>query len=136
MIRMEVQGLKELEQQLLSMGEKVAVKVLGTAGKEAMEIVREDMQQHAGFDDTSTGSHMRDNIKTTYQNRMNDGRWLTAVTIRVGPSKAHTMKALAQEFGTVKQVADPFMRPALDFNRAIVLRILAVSIREGIENNR
>jgi len=136
MIRMEVKGLKELEQQLLSMGEKVAVKVLGAAGKEAMEIVREDMQQHAGYDDSSTGPHMRDNIKTTYQSRMNDGRWLTAVTIRVGPSKAHTMKALAQEFGTVKQVADPFMRPALDFNRAKVLRILAVSIREGIENNR
>ena len=49
MIRMEVQGLKELEQQLLRMGEKVAVKVLGVAGKEAMEIVSEDMQQGAGY---------------------------------------------------------------------------------------
>ena len=79
---------------------------------------------------------MRDNIKTTYKNRMSDGRWLTMVTVRVGPSKEHTMKALAQEFGTVKQVADPFMRPALDFNRAKILRVLSVRIREGIENNR
>lgn len=136
MIRVEVQGLKELEQQLLRMGEKVAVKVLGAAGKEAMEIVSEDMQQGAGYDESSTGPHMRDNIKTTYKNRMNDGRWLTMVTVRVGPSKEHTMKALAQEFGTVKQVADPFMRPALDFNRAKILRVLSVRIREGIENNR
>lgn len=136
MIRMEVQGLKELERQLLSMGEKVAVKVLGAAGKEAMEIVLDDMQQNAGYDESSPGPHMRDNIKATYQSRMNDGRWLTMVTVRVGPSKEHTMKALAQEFGTVKQVADPFMRPALDFNRAKILRILSVRIREGIENNR
>lgn len=136
MIRMEVKGLKELEQDLLALGEKVAGRVLASAGKEAMEIVSEDMQQHAGYDIDSNGAHMRDNIKTTSRNRMKDSRWNTVVTIRVGPSKEHTMKALAQEFGTIKQVAEPFMRPALDFNRAKILRILAVRIREGIENNR
>lgn len=136
MIRMEVKGLQELERQLEAIGEKIAVKVLRQAGKEAMEVVTEDMQRHAGFDESSDGPHMRDSIKVSSKNRMNDARWQTVVTIRVGPSKEHTMKALAQEFGTVKQVAAPFMRPALDFNRAKVLRILAVSIREGIENNR
>lgn len=136
MIRMEVRGLQELEQQLLAVGEKIAGKVLASVGKEAMEIVREDMQQHAGFDAGSDGPHLRDNIKTTSRNRMKDGRWSTMVTIKVGPTRAHTMKALAQEFGTVKQVANPFMRPALDYNRAKVLRILSVRIREGIENNR
>lgn len=136
MIRMEVQGLQELERQLLAMGEKVAGRVLASAGKEAMQIVQEDMQQHAGYDESSNGPHMRDSIKVSSRNRMKDERWQTVVTIRVGPSKEHTMKALAQEFGTVKQVADPFMRPALDYNRAKVLRILSVRIREGIENNR
>lgn len=136
MIRMEVKGLQELERQLEAMGEKLAVKVLGQAGKEAMEIVSEDMQRHAGYDESSPGPHMRDSIKATYRNRMNDARWKTVVTIRVGPSKVHTMKALAQEFGTVKQVANPFMRPALDYNRAKILRVLSVRIREGIENNR
>ncbi|ROU13687.1 hypothetical protein EB837_12225 [Kluyvera ascorbata] len=136
MIRMEVKGLQELELQLEAIGEKLAVKVLRQAGKEAMEVVTEDMQQHAGFDESSDGPHMRDSIKISSQNRMKDERWLTVVTIRVGPSREHTMKALAQEFGTVKQVADPFMRPALDFNREKILRILAVGIREGIENNR
>lgn len=136
MIRMEVQGLAELEKQLMALGEKVAVKVLADAGKEAMQIVSEDMQQHAGYDESSPGPHMRDSIKATSRNRMKDGRWLTAVTIRVGPSKEHSMKALAQEFGTVKQVASPFMRPALDHNRAKILRVLAVRIREGIETNR
>lgn len=136
MIRMEAQGLQELERQLQALGEKVAGEVMAAAGKEAMEIVQEDMQQHAGYDESSSGPHMRDSIKVSSRNRMKDERWLTVVTIRVGPSKEHTMKALAQEFGTVKQVADPFMRPALDYNRAKVLRILAVRLREGIENNR
>ncbi|CDL39793.1 Phage capsid and scaffold [Citrobacter freundii] len=44
------------------------------------------------------------------------------------------MKALAQEFGTVKQVVDPFIRPALDYNVQKVLRILTVEIRNGIQN--
>lgn len=44
------------------------------------------------------------------------------------------MKALAQEFGTVKQVAAPFIRPALDYNKTQVLRILAAELRYGIEN--
>ncbi|QLY02891.1 HK97 gp10 family phage protein [Citrobacter sp. RHBSTW-00599] len=136
MIRMEVQGLQELERQLQALGEKVAGKVMSAAGKEAMQIVQEDMLQHAGYDESSNGPHMRDSIKVSSRNRMKDERWQTVVTIRVGPSKEHTMKALAQEFGTVKQVADPFMRPALDYNRAKVLRILAVRLREGIENNR
>lgn len=136
MIRMEVKGLQDLERQLAAMGEKIAVKVMATAGKEAMQIVSTDMQQHAGYDEKSPGPHMRDNIKTSSRNRMKDGRFLTVVTIRVGPSKAHTQKALAQEFGTVKQVASPFMRPALDFNRSKILSILAVRLREGIENNR
>lgn len=136
MIRMEVKGLQELERQLAAMGEKIAVKVMANAGKEAMQIVSADMQQQAGYDEKSPGPHMRDNIKTTSRNRMKDGRYLTVVTIRVGPSKVHTQKALAQEFGTVKQVASPFMRPALDFNRSKILSILAVRLREGIENNR
>ena len=44
------------------------------------------------------------------------------------------MKALAQELGTVKQVADPFIRPALDYNLQTVLHVLTVEIRNGIEN--
>ena len=37
----------------------------------------------------------------------------TALTVRVGPKKEHVMKAIAQEYGTYKQAARPFMRPAL-----------------------
>ncbi|EBD6355726.1 hypothetical protein CVF48_22545 [Salmonella enterica] len=132
MIRMEVTGLDELERQLMALGEKVGTKVLRDAGREALKVVEEDMKQHAGYDETSTAQHMRDSIKIRNSNRKSRGS--TVVTLRVGPSKQHYMKALAQEFGTVKQVAEPFIRPALDYNVQTLLRVLAVEIRNGIQN--
>ncbi|ECB7839931.1 HK97-gp10 family putative phage morphogenesis protein [Salmonella enterica] len=132
MIKMEVTGLDELERQLMALGEKVGTKVLRDAGREALKVVEEDMKQHAGYDETSTAQHMRDSIKIRNSNRKSRGS--TVVTLRVGPSKQHYMKALAQEFGTVKQVAEPFIRPALDYNIQTVLRVLAVEIRNGIQN--
>ncbi|EGB4617749.1 TPA: HK97 gp10 family phage protein [Salmonella enterica subsp. enterica serovar Pakistan] len=132
MIKMEVTGLDELERQLMALGEKVGTKVLRDAGREALKVVEEDMKQHAGYDETSTAQHMRDSIKIRNSNRKSRGS--TVVTLRVGPSKQHYMKALAQEFGTVKQVAEPFIRPALDYNVQTVLRVLAVEIRNSIQN--
>ncbi|MBJ2682496.1 HK97 gp10 family phage protein, partial [Salmonella enterica subsp. enterica serovar Typhimurium] len=125
-------GLDDLERQLMALGEKVGTKVLRDAGREALKVVEEDMKQHAGYDETSTAQHMRDSIKIRNSNRKSRGS--TVVTLRVGPSKQHYMKALAQEFGTVKQVAEPFIRPALDYNVQTVLRVLAVEIRNGIQN--
>ncbi|EAN2908159.1 hypothetical protein EWG10_16765 [Salmonella enterica subsp. enterica serovar Napoli] len=132
MIKMEVTGLDDLERQLMALGEKVGTKVLRDAGREALKVVEEDMKQHAGYDETSTAQHMRDSIKIRNSNRKSRGS--TVVTLRVGPSKQHYMKALAQELGTVKQVAEPFIRPALDYNVQTVLRVLAVEIRNGIQN--
>ncbi|EJJ0042466.1 HK97 gp10 family phage protein [Salmonella enterica] len=132
MIKMEVTGLDDLERQLMALGEKVGTKVLRDAGREALKVVEEDMKQHAGYDETSTAQHMRDSIKIRNSNRKSRGS--TVVTLRVGPSKQHYMKALAQEIGTVKQVAEPFIRPALDYNVQTVLRVLAVEIRNGIQN--
>lgn len=131
MIRMEVKGLDELERQLMALGEKVATKVLRDAGREALKVVEEDMKQHAGFDETSAGPHMRDSIKIRSSTRKGKGN--AVVTLRVGPSKQHHMKALAQEFGTVKQVADPFIRPALDYNLQTVLRVLTVEIETALK---
>ncbi|WJE88276.1 hypothetical protein [Klebsiella phage Kpn74] len=89
------------------------------------------MKQHAGFDETSAGPHMRDSIKIRSSTRKGKGN--AVVTLRVGPSKQHHMKALAQEFGTVKQVADPFIRPALDYNLQTVLRVLTVEIETALK---
>lgn len=135
MITIEVKGMQELERQLLAMGDK-AIKVMRNAGREALAPVLEDMKAHSGFDDASAVEHMRDTIKIRSTSRMNDDKYLTVITLRVGPSKKHHMKALAQEFGTIKQVAAPFIRPAMDYNKSRILRVLAVELRAGIEQNQ
>ncbi|ARZ01313.1 hypothetical protein AXW38_09900 [Yersinia ruckeri] len=128
-----ISGLDELERQLITVGKEVATKILRDAGREALVVVREDMKQHAGFDETYSGEHMRDAISITSTTKTKGN---TVVTLRVGPSKKHYIKALAQEFGTIKQVAKPFIRPALDYNKMMVLRVLSIEIREGLRKYR
>ncbi|WP_228956889.1 MULTISPECIES: HK97-gp10 family putative phage morphogenesis protein [Photorhabdus] len=134
MIRVEVKGLKDLEYELNQLGEEITAKILRDAGREALAIVRDDMKEHAGYDKTSPGPHMRDSIKIRSTNRMKDETSLTVMTLKVGPSKEHHMKALAQEFGTSKQIPKPFIRPALDYNRTAVLKTLVTEIRAALSN--
>ncbi|MFS1539315.1 MAG: HK97-gp10 family putative phage morphogenesis protein [Candidatus Phlomobacter fragariae] len=135
-IRLEVKGLRELEYELNKLGEEITTKILRKAGREVMKPVLDDMKAHVGFDVTSQREHMRESIKIRTTDRMNEENTQTVMTVRVGPSKKHVMKARAQEFGTVKQIPHPFIRPALDFNRQFVLNTLAEQIRASIENIR
>lgn len=134
--RVEIKGLRELEYALKKLGDEIAVKVLRKAGSEAMKPVLEDMKMHAGYNVLSNKEHMRDSIKIRTNSRIKDKKTQTVVTVRVGPSKQHAMKARAQEFGTVKQIARPFIRPALDYHREFILNTLASEIRVSIEKHR
>ncbi|KON62733.1 hypothetical protein KOEU_37810 [Komagataeibacter europaeus] len=124
---------QEFDRLLAEAEKKVSITALRRAGRDAMVPVLTDMKQNAGFDETSIGPHMRDNIKITSVDQTKNTSYPTAVTVRVGISKAHQMKGWAQERGTRKQVAKPFMRPALDYNRQKVLNILAIRLREELE---
>ncbi|HEM6698012.1 TPA: HK97 gp10 family phage protein [Citrobacter amalonaticus] len=133
MIKMEITGLDELEKQLVALGEKAGTNLLREAGKAAMSPVEEDMKHHAGYDESNTGTHMRDSIKI--RTRKGGKKFAsTVISIRVGPGNEHYMKAAPQEFGTVKQIARPFIRPALDYNKTEVLRILSVEIKDRLQN--
>ncbi|MGV7962036.1 HK97 gp10 family phage protein [Photorhabdus tasmaniensis] len=128
MIKVEVSGLAELGRKLNELDAELQTKILRSAGKAAMEVVKEDMQRHAGYDKNSPGPHMRDDIKI----RSSQAKKYQGVMITVGPTKQHYMKALAQEIGTIKQVPNPFIRPALDYNKSAVLKTLAVEIRDAL----
>lgn len=133
-ITMQFPSGKDFDRLLSEMEKKVGIKVLRDAGRAALAVVEADMKQHAGYDEKGTGEHMRDSIKIRSTSQINDERYATVVTLKVGPSKQHHMKALAQEFGTVKQVAKPFIRPALDYNKPQVLKVLAIELRYALEN--
>lgn len=133
-VSVEVEGLAELEKSLLALGENIALNIVRDAGTKAMQPVVDEMIRHAGFNPENDGEHMRDTIRVRSRSRVRDGRWPTLMTFRAGPSAPHTIKARAQEYGTYKQVAIPFMRPALDNNIPKILSTLAREIRAGINS--
>ncbi|HHR6500876.1 TPA: HK97-gp10 family putative phage morphogenesis protein [Providencia alcalifaciens] len=128
-INASVTGLRELGEALGRLEEEIKTKILLDAGRKAMEPVLDDMKRNAGFDETSQTVHMRDSIKIrTSKNKKLNG----SVLITVGPTKKHAIKVIAQEMGTVKQISKPFIRPALDYNKHSVLKILTEEIREAL----
>ncbi|HEK1093958.1 TPA: HK97 gp10 family phage protein [Proteus mirabilis] len=128
-ITMKVEGLRELGEVLQRLEKDVQINILRQSGKSAMVPVLEDMKTHAGFDETVASEHMRDSIKIrSSRSKKTKG----AVLITVGPTQKHYMKARAQEFGTIKQIAHPFIRPALDYNKQAVLKILVSEIRDAL----
>ncbi|WP_202598522.1 MULTISPECIES: HK97-gp10 family putative phage morphogenesis protein [unclassified Vibrio] len=135
----DVSGLQELEKALNDIGEKAGLRTLRKASREAMGGVQFAMAMGAGYDNESIdGEHMRDSIKiTTKKLDSKHGGKNNALTTRVGPSKKHSQKAIAQEYGTQKQVAEPFIRPALFENRHRVVStfrtVLAIEIQKAIK---
>ncbi|WP_237386712.1 HK97-gp10 family putative phage morphogenesis protein [Xenorhabdus sp. Sc-CR9] len=129
MISANLSGLEALGRKLQALETDLQTQILRKAGKTAMEIVKEDMAAHAGYDKKSEGPHLRDNIniRSTKSTKYPGG-----VMITVGPAKADRMKALAQEMGTIKQVPNPFIRPALDYNKTAVIKVLTQEIRDAL----
>lgn len=128
MSNIQIEGLSALSQALDELGDEVASRVLARAGRKAMRPVHEAMRQSAGYDKSNQGQHMRDTIK------IRSIREDSERVIRVGPKmKApHYIKARAQEYGTSKQMAKPFIRPALDNNIQRVVATLREELGAGI----
>lgn len=115
-----VEGLAELEAALVALGDEVAMRGLRKAGRESMAPVKLAVQAGAGYDPTSDGPHMHDEIRL-YSKKLPGGN--AAMVVRVGAMKRHSLKAIAQEYGTAKQEPAPFLRPALYENQQQVLGI-------------
>lgn len=133
--KFEVDGLDQLDDALTELGEAAGLRVLRRAGREAMTGVALSMAMGAGYDESSPeGEHMRDSIKITSKklDSKHGGR-NNALSVRVGPSKKHSQKAIAQEYGTAKQAADPFMVPSLFNNRHHVVNTFKTNLAIGIE---
>jgi len=132
----KVEGLADLERQLTELGAEVGLKVLRTAARTAMKPVQSQMKRTAPFDEDKSGApsaqagkgeiaartqHMADKIGMTTKKLDKKAGKTTALSVRVGPTKAHSQKAIAAEYGTEKQTAKPFMRNALFDNKELVV---------------
>lgn len=136
--RFKVEGLKELEKAMVSLGGKIGLKVLRSAGREAMKPVLESAKAGANED---TGS-----LRASLAINATKGKGKTAININVGAHRKKALKsqggqvltrtnqkAIAQEYGTKRQKAEPFLRPALQRNAARVLSIFKTSLAKKID---
>lgn len=127
----DMKGDKALESQLIQLDTNVGLKLMRRAAKKAAKPMLQDIAAGANRSDED-GEHMADSIKMTTSSRArsSNARFLK---VSVGPTKAHNQKAVAQEFGTSKQQAEPFIRPAAKKHRASQERVLISEVNKELE---
>jgi HK97 gp10 family phage protein len=130
----QLEGFAEFEQQLKDMaegfrGDLVARNTLVPAAKAAMQPVLDSAKSKAPVGDKPRDSqnpiHMRDTIRLdaripSGKDRMSQYVNETDAAIAVVSVKKSAV-SLANEFGTSKMPANPFLRPALQENSNVVL---------------
>jgi HK97 gp10 family phage protein len=141
----KLEGFAEFEQQLKEMaqgfrGDLIARRTLVPAAKTAMEVVLNSAKTRAPVGDKPRDSknpiHMRDTIRLdaripSEKDKRSDYVNDTDAAIAVVSVKKSAV-SLANEFGTSKRGARPFLRPALQENINNVLTELKSALAVGI----
>lgn len=133
-----VKGFESLDKDLVSLDVKTGLKFMRKAGKKAMKSTQTLMKAGANVSNGIGGLdaglvHMRDDIKITTKagSRRSKSRVLV---IEVGPTKKHSQKAIAQEFGTAKQKAEPFIRRAGIQSKGLQIRIIQAELKKDLNS--
>ena len=144
-----VAGLAELDKALAELGGELGYKTLRTAGRKAMKPVLDAAIAGANEDTGELKQSIAITIKKGRGARGKGGD--TAADISVGATRRSVsvrnddgtksrkelnminIKAGAQEYGTVNQKAQPFLRPALANNVNQVLSNLSTELKIAID---
>lgn len=143
----KLEGFAELEQQLREMADGfrsdlVARNTLVPAAKAAMQTVLNSAETRARVGqkprDANNPFHMKDTIRLDARipgekDKRSDYVNETDAAIAIVSVKKSAV-SLANEFGTAKMSAQPFLRPALQENISNVLTELKSSLADGIIN--
>lgn len=143
-VTMKVEGFAELEQQLKKLAEGyradlVARNTLVRATKEALVPVYQTAYSLAAYDESNIDNiHMRDTLRIdaripTGRDKLSEYVKDTDVVIGVVSAKKSAV-SLANEFGTAKMAARPFLIPALESNIQKVLDNLKSELANFIES--
>ncbi|MEF1310668.1 HK97 gp10 family phage protein [Vibrio mytili] len=139
----QLQGFDVLEKRLLALADlgndKDGFDVMNGAIRKALKPVQARAMENAPFDpegDDPAG-HLRDNIKISVprsHKKVGERGGRAAFGHVVVGNKGRTKeKAIAAEFGTEKQDAEPFLRPALYSLQGVVFQTLSVELEKGLD---
>jgi HK97 gp10 family phage protein len=109
MIGFKVTGGPELGRALAQLTERMGKKTLRNALMTGGEVIRKAAAAKAPYD-PSTPKDIRDNIVKSPARKVPEGEH---AAVAVGPARGFAY-GLAQEVGTKRHAAQPFMRPAFD----------------------
>lgn len=139
-----IDGLKDLVKDLEDIDPKNRVKEIRAAARLAVQPIIEYQKANANFNLGDLEASI--NVAFRVGSRSDPARVLTA---RVGPMKKtsgrgddkHDLirinaKAIAQEYGNVKQVPIPFIRPSLENNKDRVMTIFKTELKRIVETRR
>lgn len=125
----KVEGLRDLEKQLLRLSAAAAKGVARRSAIKAMQPMADIATRLAPDDVVTPAPDLHTSIAVS--TRQKGGRSKmeafdgpTQVTVHMGPTKGGYPQAIYQEFGTVKMKAQPYMRPAWDMDKMAMLERL------------
>jgi HK97 gp10 family phage protein len=141
-----IEGLADLEAKLselmaLGRADNVARQTLVKAAKTAMDVVYTDVKTHAPYDgerprDAKNPVHLRDTVRLDARIPNQSDRKSTMVTQTDAAIAVVSVKksavSLAQELGTKKLAAKPFLRPALARHKDTVVAVFKDELKEHI----
>lgn len=125
----DVQGLQQLVNNLgdLPLALGTQKNLIVRALRAGAEPIRARAEELAPDDPTTPGSRIKEGMMITVSDQTADG----AIAM-VGPSRKGFVGQFA-EFGTGRQAADPFLRPAFDEQQEEALGIVGEILAQGIE---
>lgn len=129
-VTVQVEGLEELNRNLLDLGDKLAKQYIRKAAKEAADLFVQDAKRRAPVLKKPVRGRqpgaLRDSIIAKVSLTKKNG-----LVVRIGPDKK-VFYARFVEFGTSKMAAKPYMRPAWDGEKNAALDAFTESLKQSI----
>lgn len=130
MIKVKVEGLRELDKALMQMKQSTARGVVRRVLLKAAQPIADDMAQRAPRDTGYLGDHIDTGVRLSRrQSKISPKR--SDVEVYAGASRV--IQATLQEFGTIDAPPQPFARPAWDAGKMQALADVKTGLATEIE---
>ncbi len=130
MEELQIKGLKELDARLKKLPDVVQRRILGAATAAAARVVQKSAKSQAP---AKTGRLKKNIVVRTKRTRTGTVSRVTLRTKGKGTDPKNAYYGRFVEFGTKKQAARPFLRPAFDSNVNQAIQTMRKKIAQRLE---
>lgn len=124
MVKFTIEGLDELQAALRALPDSTAKNVLRRVGKQALQPIADAAAQMAPVDDGTLRAGIHVGTKLSRKQKSRHSK-LGTDDVEVFAGSAPLPQAHLQEFGSVNNAAQPFLRPAWDSGKSTVVETIS-----------